>query len=160
MVLLYHWGNICQLLISLLSCALYWRNLSCQGRVFALYSWLYSSWHFFCSICIISICLQSRPLAAAERHLESVNHVFQYLYQTVDLHPEYSPRTIADFPIGENQLSGYVNSDRAGCPHNRRSTSGCDLMLNGSAILWRPKQQLVYALSSGINECWSWVYCC
>ena len=61
-----------------------------------------------------------------QRHLESVNHVFQYLYQTVDLHPEYSPRTIADFPIGENQLSGYVNSDRAGCPHNRRSTSGCE----------------------------------
>ena len=37
-------------------------------------------------------------------HLESVKRVFRYLKQTVDLHLEYSPHTVQDFSIAENQL--------------------------------------------------------
>ena len=52
----------------------------------------------------------------------------------------------------ENQLWGYVDSDWAGCPDTRRSTSGYVLMLNGGAVSWRCKRQSVYALSSAEAE--------
>jgi hypothetical protein len=85
-------------------------------------------------------------------HLEAAKRVFRYLKQTVDLHLEYSPRAVPDFPIAENQLWGYVDSDWAGCPDDRRSTSGYVLMLNGAAISWRSKRQSVHALSSAEAE--------
>jgi hypothetical protein len=45
-------------------------------------------------------------------------------------------------------LWGYVDSDWAGCPDSRRSTSGYVLMLNRAAVLWKSKRQSVVALSS------------
>jgi hypothetical protein len=47
-----------------------------------------------------------------------------------------------------NLLWGYVDSDWAGCPDSRRSTSGYVLMLNGAAVSWKPKRQSAVALSS------------
>ncbi len=76
-------------------------------------------------------------------HLESAKSLFRYLKQTLELHLEYSPRAVPGFNIVQNQLWGYVDSDWAGCPDDRRSTSGYVLMLNGAqgaAISWRSKR--------------------
>jgi len=51
-----------------------------------------------------------------------------------------------------NLLWGYVDSDWAGCPDSRKSTSGYVLMLNGSAVSWKSKKQSVVALSSAEAE--------
>ena len=54
--------------------------------------------------------------------------------------------------IPSNTLWGYVDSDWAGCPDSRRSTSGFVFMLNGAAISWRSKRQPTVALSSAEAE--------
>jgi hypothetical protein len=51
-----------------------------------------------------------------------------------------------------NVLWGYVDSDWAGCPDSRRSTSGFVFMLNGAAISWRSKRQPTVALSTAEAE--------
>ena len=51
-----------------------------------------------------------------------------------------------------NILWGYVDSDWAGCPDSRRSTSGYVLVLNGAAVAWKSKRQSVVALSSAEAE--------
>jgi hypothetical protein len=51
-----------------------------------------------------------------------------------------------------NQLWGFVDSDWAGCPDSRRSTSGYALMLNGATISWKSKRQSVMALSPAEAE--------
>ena len=54
--------------------------------------------------------------------------------------------------IPSNTLWVYVDSDWAGCPDSRRSTSGFVFMLNGTAISWRSKRQPTVALSSAEAE--------
>ena len=51
-----------------------------------------------------------------------------------------------------NILWGFVDSDWAGCPDSRRSTTGFTLMLNGAAVAWKSKRQSVVALSSAESE--------
>lgn len=51
------------------------------------------------------------------------------------------------FNMKPNQLWAYVDSDWAGCPDSRKSTSGYCFMLNGAVISWRSKRQPVVALS-------------
>jgi hypothetical protein len=85
-------------------------------------------------------------------HLEQAKRVFRYLKQTLSLHLEFSSSSVPGSPVENNQLWGYVNSDWAGCPDTRRSSSGYVLMLNGSAVSWRCKRQSVYALSSAEAE--------
>ena len=51
-----------------------------------------------------------------------------------------------------NVLWGFVDSDWAGCPDSRRSTSGYTLMLNGAAVSWKSKRQSVVALSTAEAE--------
>jgi hypothetical protein len=46
----------------------------------------------------------------------------------------------------------YVDSDWAGCPDSRRSTSGFVFMLNGAAISWCYKRQPTVTLSSAETE--------
>ena len=45
-----------------------------------------------------------------------------------------------------------MDSDWAGCPDSRRSTSGYVLVLNGAAVAWKSKRQSVVALSSAEAE--------
>ena len=85
-------------------------------------------------------------------HLEQAKRVFRYLSKTASLHLEYSPSAVPGSPVADNQLWGYVDSDWAGCPDTRRSTSGYVLMLNGAAVSWRCKRQSVFALSSAEAE--------
>ncbi len=76
-----------------------------------------------------------------------------YLKQTLDLHLEYS---LCTFPIAENQLWGYVDSDWACCPDNRRSTSGYVLMSNGAAISWRSKRKKFTPIFADNETCIRW----
>ena len=83
-------------------------------------------------------------------HLEALKRIWRYLKQTADRAIEYHHPVDDDFPL--NVLGGYVDSDWAGCPDTRRSTSGYVLMLNGATISWKSKRQSVVALSSAEAE--------
>ena len=67
-------------------------------------------------------------------HLEQAKRVFRYLSKTSSLHLEFSPSVVPNPLAADNQLWGYVDSDWAGCPDTRQSTSGYVLMLNGAAV--------------------------
>ena len=54
-------------------------------------------------------------------HLKSAKRVFSYLKQSVDLHLQYGPSTVPDFPTTENELWD-MSILTAGCPDDRSST--------------------------------------
>ena len=87
-------------------------------------------------------------------HLEAAKRVFRYLRKTLHLGLVFrSSSSLSNHPeISPNTLWGYVDSDWAGCPDSRRSTSGFVFMLNGAAISWRSKRQPTVALSSAEAE--------
>ena len=82
-------------------------------------------------------------------HLEAAKRVFLYLKKTLSLGLVYRSSP-SEMP--PNTLWGYIDSDWAGCPDSRRSTSGFVFMLNGAAISWRFKRQPTVALSSAEAE--------
>jgi len=82
-------------------------------------------------------------------HLIAAKRVFRYLKQTISDGITYSLR-MDEFPI--NTLWGFVDSDWAGCPDTRRSTSGFVFILNGAAISWKSKRQPIVALSTAEAE--------
>jgi len=85
--------------------------------------------------------------APCQTHMVAAKHLLRYLNGTKDLGLVYS--TPAE---RTNLLWGYVDSDWAGCPDSRKSTSGYALMLNGAAVSWKSKRQSVIALSSAEAE--------
>jgi hypothetical protein len=87
-------------------------------------------------------------------HLEAAKRVFRYIKKTISFGLTYkTPVSHPSMPeIPANTLWGYVDSDWAGCPDSRRSTSGFVFMLNGAAISWRSKRQATVALSSAEAE--------
>ena len=88
-------------------------------------------------------------------HLEAAKRVFRYLKKTMHLGLVYqSPKTsLPNLPdVPPNTLWGYVDSDWAGCPDSRKSTSAYVFMLNGAAISWRSKRQTTVALSTAEAE--------
>ena len=89
-----------------------------------------------------------------EVHLEAAKRVFRYLKKTMHLGLTY--RSSASIPgqpdMPPNTLWGYVDSDWAGCPDSRKSTSAYVFMLNGAAISWRSKRQTTVALSTAEAE--------
>ena len=74
---------------------------------------------------------------------------FRYLKQTISEGITYS-LNMDEFPV--NTLWGFVESDWAGCPDTRRSTSGFFFILNGAAISWKSKRQTSIALSTAEAE--------
>ena len=87
-------------------------------------------------------------------HLEAAKRVFRYLKRTMHLGLTY--RSSTSFPgqpdMPPNTLWGYVDSDWAGCPDSRKSTSAYVFMLNGAAISRRSKRQTTVALSTAEAE--------
>ncbi len=83
-------------------------------------------------------------------HLEAAKRVFRCIKKTISFGLTYktpvSHLFIPEMPA--NTLWGYVDSDWAGCPDSRRSSSGFVFMLNSAAISWRSKRQATVALSS------------
>jgi len=90
--------------------------------------------------------------APAQSHFEAAKHLLRYLKGTRDLGLRYSKTSSGPPSSGLNILYGYVDSDWAGCPDTRRSTSGFVLMLNGATVSWKSKRQSVVALSTAEAE--------
>lgn len=86
------------------------------------------------------------------KHWDAAKHLMRYIKGTLDFGIKYTkPNSTGNGEV-PNVLWGYVDSDWAGCPDSRRSTSGYVLMLNGAAISWKSKRQTVVALSSAEAE--------
>ena len=85
-------------------------------------------------------------------HLEAAQRVLRYLKKTKHLSINFSRPVPMTSGIQPNILWGYVDSDWAGCPDTRRSTSAYVLMLNGAAVSWRSKRQTTVALSTAEAE--------
>jgi hypothetical protein len=84
--------------------------------------------------------------------MTAAKHLLWYLKGTKEMGLKYSRPSNKGPMDRPNQLSGFVDSDWAGCQDTRRSTSGFVLVLNGSAISWKSKRQSVVALSSAEAE--------
>ena len=89
--------------------------------------------------------------APEKLHLEAVKKTLRYLRWTLDIGLTYSP-TYNDKLIGYNasndNLIGFCDSDWAGDPDTRRSTTGYVVMLSNGAISWKSQRQQTVALSS------------
>ncbi len=79
-------------------------------------------------------------------HWEAVKRILSYLKGTMDHGPCYGRASQA------NLLLGYSDSDWAGCPDTRRSTSGLLFMLNGGPIAWNSHLQKPVAQSTAEAE--------
>ncbi len=90
--------------------------------------------------------------APGQNHMQAVKHLLRYLKGTSDLGLRYSKPKNCGQVDRPNVLWGFVDSDWAGCPDSRRSTSGYALMLNGAAVSWKSKRQAVVALSTAEAE--------
>ena len=85
-------------------------------------------------------------------HMVAAQRVFRYLKKTKNFSLNFSRPSDLNSLERPNVLWGYVDSDWAGCPDSRRSTSGYVLMLNGAAVSWRSKRQSTVALSTAEAE--------
>lgn len=81
---------------------------------------------------------QENPTAAL---WTAVKRIFHYMSTTCTI-------GITCTPSNSSPLHGYSDSDWAGCPATRRSTSGYLFMLSGGAVSWRSKQQSLVAAFS------------
>jgi hypothetical protein len=73
-------------------------------------------------------------------HWAAAKRVLRYLKNTPDHGLLYTK--------GPLQLTAYCDSDWAGCPDDRRSTSGFAVFLGNSLVLWSAKKQAVVSCSS------------
>ncbi len=95
---------------------------------------------------------------ANENHVNGIRRIMKYLANTSDIGLSLVPTH-----TGTIDAEIYSEADWAGDRTNRRSTSGCIMTINGAAIQWNSKQQVVVALSTmeaeyiassaGVQEC-------
>ena len=76
-----------------------------------------------------------------QKHWTAVKRALRYLWCTRDYGIMY------DGKLG-TKVVGYSDSDYAGCPSQRKSTSGYVFLLAGGAISWKSKKQSIVATSS------------
>jgi hypothetical protein len=80
-----------------------------------------------------------------EPHLVALKRLLRYLWGTVDygllLHQSTSSKLVV-----------YTDTDWAGCPDTRRSTSGYAVFLRGNLVSWSSKRQPVVSRSSAEAE--------
>lgn len=74
-------------------------------------------------------------------HWKAVKRVLRYVKGT-------RSRGIVFRPTENLTLTGYADSDWAGCADSLKSTEGYIFLLSGGAIAWRSKKQSVFATSS------------
>ena len=74
-------------------------------------------------------------------HWKAVKKVMRYLQGTKDYMLTYKRS-------GQLEVTGYSDSDFAGCPDDRKSTSGFIFMMAGGAVSWKSVKQTLTATST------------
>ncbi len=70
-----------------------------------------------------------------DTHLQAVKRILRYLKGTINF-------GISFISTSSSTLTGYVDSDWAGCPDTRRSTMGHCIFLGANPISWSTKKQV------------------
>ncbi|KAM6555743.1 hypothetical protein CsatB_002762 [Cannabis sativa] len=78
-----------------------------------------------------------------EKHWDALKWIMRYIKGTLDLGLTYSKSYNPEI-----QVSGYVDSDYAGCIDTRRSITGYVFTMQGGCVSWKANLQKVVALSS------------
>ncbi|KAF0707421.1 hypothetical protein AaE_013609, partial [Aphanomyces astaci] len=81
---------------------------------------------------------------ANENHVQGIKRILRYLRGTATVGLQIVPSDIG----GAVNAEVFCDADWAGDKTNRRSTSGCVLVVNGCLVFWAAKQQAVVALST------------
>jgi hypothetical protein len=80
-----------------------------------------------------------------ETHWSAVKRILRYLKATID-------HTLCIHKRSFNEIIAYSNSDWAGCPDDRRSTSGYCVFLGRNLLSWSSKKQPTVSRSSTESE--------
>ena len=103
---------------------------------------------------MFSVCLCARYQAnPKESHLSAVKRIMRYLIGTINIGLWY-PKGISC------SLTGYSDSDFAGCKTDRKSTSGTCHLIGPALVSWHSKKQNSVALSTAEAEYVAAGSCC
>lgn len=95
------------------------------------------------------------------KHWKTAKRCLRYLKGTKDMGIQYGARGARDSSASSNSSSAYdarcpltmfVDADWAGDVDDRRSTTGCVIMLYGAPVIWLSKKQATVALSTAEAE--------
>ena len=93
-----------------------------------------------------AVSLVSRFMHAPKvQHMDAVNRILRYLKGSAG-------RGIWMRKNGHTSISAYTDADWAGCPIDRRSTTGYCIFVGGNLVTWKSKKQNVVAKSSAEAE--------
>ncbi|KAM7495491.1 hypothetical protein LguiB_030100 [Lonicera macranthoides] len=79
--------------------------------------------------------------ALCDSHREAAVCILKYIKKAPSKGLLYESR-------GHTEVVGYSDTDWAGCPHDRRSTSGYCIFVGGNLVSWKSKKQSVVSLST------------
>jgi hypothetical protein len=80
-----------------------------------------------------------------EPHLAALKRILRYVWGTLHLSLLLRPSTLTDLVV-------YTDTDWAGCPDTRRSTSGYAMFLGNNLVSWSSKRQNTVSRSSAEAE--------